>query len=82
MNFNVDKTEEVAFFSKWLKPIYPPLFLGSDEVTVKAENKDLGMILASKVDFQSHTKEAIVKAREGEALAWKDIIPDLSLKMC
>lgn len=65
MKFNADKTEEVIFSSKRLKPTHPPLFLGSDEVTVKAEHKHLGMILDSKLDFQSHIKEAIVKARRG-----------------
>ena len=65
MKFNADKTEEVIFSSKRLKPAYPPLFLGGNEVTVKAEHKHLGMILDSKLDFQSHTKEAITKARRG-----------------
>ena len=65
MKFNADKTEEVIFSSKRLKPAHPPLFLGGNEVTVKAEHKHLGMILDSKLDFQSHTKEAIIKARRG-----------------
>ena len=34
-------------------------------MTAKAEHKHLGMILDSKLDCQSHTKEAIVKARRG-----------------
>ena len=29
------------------------------------EHKHLGVILDSKVDFQSHTRQAIVKARRG-----------------
>ena len=59
------RTEEVIFSSKRLKPSHLPLFLGGNEVTVKAEHKHLGMILYSKLDFQSHTKEAIIKARRG-----------------
>ena len=65
MKFNADKMEEVIFSSKRLKSAHPPLFLGGNEVTVKAEHKHLGMILDSKLDFQSHTKEAITKARRG-----------------
>ena len=49
MKFNADKTEEVIFSSKRLKPAHPPLFLGSNEVTVKAEHKHIGMILDSKL---------------------------------
>ena len=60
MKVNADKTEEVIFSSNRLKPTHPPLFLGRNEVTVKAEHKHLGMILDSKLDFQSHTEEAIV----------------------
>ena len=65
MKFNADKTEEVIFSSKRLKSAHPPLFLGGSEVTVKAEHKHLGMILDSQLDFQSHNKEAITKARRG-----------------
>ena len=51
MKFNTEKTEEVIFSSKILKPSHPPLFLGGNEVTVKAEHKHLGTILDSKLDF-------------------------------
>ena len=67
MKFNADKMEEVIFSSKRLQPIHHPLFLGGNEVTVKAEYKHVGMILDSKLDFRSRTKEAIIKARQGEA---------------
>ena len=36
--------------------------------TEKAEHKHLGMVLDSKLDFQSHIKEAILKARRGIGL--------------
>ena len=65
MKFNADKTEEVIFSSKRLKPTHPSLFLGGKEVTGKEEHKHLGMLLDSKLDFWSHTKEAIVWARRG-----------------
>ena len=65
MKFNADKTEQVVFSSKRVRPTHPPLFLGNDEVNVKTEHKHLGMILDSKLNFESHIKEAIVKARRG-----------------
>ena len=39
MDLNANKTEEIIFSSKRLKPTHPPLFLGGNEVTVKAEHK-------------------------------------------
>ena len=39
--------------------------MGNDDVARMSEHKDLGMILDSKLDFQSHIKEAIQKARRG-----------------
>ena len=50
---------------KRLKPNHPPLLLGNDQVAQKMEHKDLGVILDSKLDFQSHTRQAILKARRG-----------------
>ena len=35
MHFNADKTEEVIFSCKRLKPNHPPLLLGNDQVTKK-----------------------------------------------
>ena len=65
MHFNADKTEEVIFSCKRLKPNHPPLLLGNDQVAQKMEHKHLGVILDSKLDFQSHTRQAILKARRG-----------------
>ena len=44
----------------------PPthLFNGS-EVAIKLEHTHLGMILDSKLNFHSHIREAIIKARRG-----------------
>ena len=44
---------------------HPRLFFNGSEVVVKAEHKHLGMILDSKLSFQSHVREAIIKARKG-----------------
>ena len=65
MQFNANKTEEVIFSSKRHKTNHPKLRLGSDEIVSKNEHKHLGLILDSKHDFKSHTREAILKARRG-----------------
>ena len=41
------------------------MFFNGSEVAVKTEHKHLGMILDSKLSFQSHFREAIIKARKG-----------------
>ena len=68
MHFNADKTKEVIFSCKRFKPNHPPLLLGNDQVAQKMEHKHLGVILDSKLDFQSHTRQAILKARRGIAM--------------
>ena len=68
MQFNADKTVELIFSTKRVKAIHPPLLLGNDMVNEKAEHKHVGMVLDSKLDFQSHIKEAILKARRGIGL--------------
>ena len=65
MLFNTDKTEEVIFSTKRIKPDHPPLELGDDVISQTLEHKHLGMVLDSKLDFKSHLREAIVKARRG-----------------
>ena len=72
MEFNPDKTNrpyKLSFPRK--KCSYPPN--RGSEVAVKTEHKHLGMILDSKLNFQSHIREAIIKARRGIG-----IIPFLS----
>ena len=68
MHFNADKTEEVLFSVKKLRPVHPPLRLGNEEITSKTEHNHLGMILDSKLSFKSHVSEAISKARRGIGL--------------
>ena len=65
MEFNAKKTEEVIFSTKRIKPHHPSLFLGNTEVERKSEHKHLGLILDSKLNFQSHIRESIMKARRG-----------------
>ena len=65
MQFNNDKTEEVIFSVKRSKIEHPTLNLGLYHVTRKDEHKHLGLILDSKLDFISHIRQAILKARRG-----------------
>ena len=65
MQFNCDKTEEVIFSVKRSKTEHPSLKLGLDEVARKDEHKHLGQILDSKLNFKSHIRQAILKARRG-----------------
>ena len=65
MQFNCDKTEEVIFSVKRPKTEHPSLKLGLDEVARKDEHKHLGLILDSKLNFKSHIRQAILKARRG-----------------
>ena len=55
MQFTCDKTEEV-FFHQSLK-------LGLNVVITKEKYKHLGLILDSKLNFTSHIRQAILKAR-------------------
>ena len=63
MTFNADKPEEGLFSCKQNKPTHPHLKLGSSDLSAKSEHKHLGMIPDSKLTFQSHIREGIVKAR-------------------
>ena len=65
MEFNANKTEEIIFSVKKEKLYHPNLCLGNAEVERKLEHKHLGLILDSKLNFQSHIREAIMKARRG-----------------
>ena len=65
MQFNNDKMEEVIFSVKRSKIEHPTLNLGLDHVTRKDEHKHLGLVLDSKLDFISHIRQAILKARRG-----------------
>ena len=68
MQFNPDKNKQaiqVIFSQKKEAIAYPPVFFNGSEVVVKTEHKHLGMILDSKLSFQSHIREAIIKARKG-----------------
>ena len=65
MQFNASKTEEVVFSCKKVKPSHPPALLGNDIIDRKSQHKHLGMQLDSGLNFQSHVREAIGKARRG-----------------
>ena len=56
---------QVIFYQKKIKSVHPPLFFNDSPVTVKEEQKHLGMILDSNLNFHSHTREKIISARRG-----------------
>ena len=68
MQFNPEKNEQaiqVIFSRKRTKPVHSPIFLNESEVKIKDEQKDLGMILDSCLNFNSHMRETIISARRG-----------------
>ena len=65
MQFNANKTEGVVFSCKKVKPYHPHALLGNDLIKRESHHKHLGMQLDSELNFQSHIKEAIGKARRG-----------------
>ena len=68
MQFNPDVTKQavqVIFSQKRDKPIHPPIYFNESGVVTKSEQKHLGMILDSSLNFQSLVREKIVSARRG-----------------
>ena len=65
MQFNANKTEEVVFSCKNVKPYHPKALLGNGLIKRESHHKHLGMQLDSELSFQSHVKEAIGKAIRG-----------------
>ena len=68
MQFNPDKNKQaiqVTFSQKRTKPAHPPIFLNDSEIKIKDEQKHLGMILDSCLNFNSHMREKIISARRG-----------------
>ena len=68
MLFNPDISKqavEVIFSNKGQKTNYPPLVFNGIPVKLVEETKHLGMILDSKLNFQSHLSEKIAEANSG-----------------
>ena len=68
MQFNPDKSKQAIhiIFSQRKNAVdHPSMFFNGSEVDVKTGHKHFGMILDSKLNFRSHIREAIVKARRG-----------------
>ena len=59
------KRRKLSFLVKGKKRNHPNLRLRNDAIASKNEHKHLGLIRDSKFDFQSHIREAILKARRG-----------------
>ena len=68
MQFSPDKNKpaiQVIFSQKRTKPVHPPIFHNESEVKIKDEQKHLGMMLDSCLNFNSHVREKIISARRG-----------------
>ena len=68
IQFNLDINKQaiqVIFSQKKGTVVHPPIFFNGSDVTIKLDHEHLGMILDSKVNFHSHIREAIIKARRG-----------------
>ena len=68
MEFNADKSEEIIFSTKRKQPFHPPIELGNQAIVRRNKHKHLGVILDSKLNFQSQVREAVIKARRGIGL--------------
>ena len=67
MIFNPDPTKqanEVLFSCKNSSPIHPPLTFNGTIVAKVNEQKHLGLILDSKLSFEKHLNEKIIKAKK------------------
>ena len=65
MQFNADKTKEVNFSNNGFKGEHPPIKLDNEIIAKEPEHKHPGVILDSRLNFQTHINEAIAKARRG-----------------
>ena len=68
MSFNPDPTkpaEEIIFSHKRHPIDHPPIYFNNIEVKQVKEHKHLGLILDSKLTFESHVNEKLAKARKG-----------------
>ena len=66
MEFNPDPSKqatEVLFPCKRNRPIHPSLFFNGTVVPKVNEQKHLGLILDSKLSFERHVNEKIIKAK-------------------
>ena len=64
MSFNPDptkQTQEVIFSQKMIKPSHPLIKLNNLPVQNASSQKNLGMILDGKLNFESHLKEKCLK---------------------
>ena len=67
MEFNPDPTKqatEVLFSCKKSSPIHPQLILNGTTVAKVNEQKHLGLILDSRLSFEKHLNEKIIKAKK------------------
>ena len=64
MKLSAAKTEEVLFSCKRENLVHLVLKLGEDVLSPKSEHVHLGLILDSRLNAESHNREAISKAQK------------------
>ena len=67
LQFNPDptnQTTELLFSQKRHSPIHPPIFFDGNEVIKVNEQKHLGLILDTKLSFESHINAKIIKVKK------------------
>ena len=69
------QTIQVIFSQRKDTIIHRFMFLDGSEVAVKSEYKTLSTILDSELNFQSHIRQAVIKARRGTVLEPFPIYP-------
>ena len=83
MHFNAEKTEEVIFSTKRNIPLHDSLQPGNGDIARKTMHKHIGMILGSKLSFQSHIREVILKARRGiTRYVSRNVLDQFSKTLC
>ena len=84
MSFNPDPTkqaQEVIFSRKFNRNTHPFLYFNNNQVANTPEQKHLGMILDSKLDFEEHLKSKLAKVSKtiGLLRKFQNILPRHSL---
>ena len=80
MSFNLDpskQAQEVIFSRKIQKTCHPSIYFNNKSVKQVPSQKQLGMILDSKLNFQEHLKNILNKVNKTIGLLWnlQNILP-------
>ena len=65
MQLNANKSDEVIFSCKQLKPCLPPALLDNDKIERKSQHKHLGMQLDSELNVFKVISKKLLEKQEG-----------------